>query len=503
MSQQIIQTSNLKYGETSANVSLPMSAASKGAASVGFELKIDITLPSAARASTALQLETNNTNLTLASVTRSSSSVLITSDTNLTLSAANRSSTSVSFQTLMNLSLPAANRASSATVIAHNLNLPAAARTESAIDFQTGYAIYLSLPAAGKSESGLRFAPISYVSLALNAGTRASTTSGLAASGVIGIVLDAQSRALARTDFNPVSYDSLTLSALNRASSGLEFRLVTNVSLTLAGASASSSYARLVPLGQGEMTLMATSKASAGLTLRLLRVSLTKLILSVRIVPKTRVGRHKDKHRFTVGAAEIPISDYTVDFPEGSAGCVVNLTLSKFADRSLIVEGANYKFEVGKRIGGAWQWRTIINTGALQGSSLTVGFGDRKRADVFSLSTSEPLANRLAKAPLNDLTIYDNLRVSSDELNTEVLYDTEGKSFAEEKLAIANLTVYKLFDEIFKKRCGFAAWKTNIPDVKLKEARFDMGGTYLDGVAPAIGIFEPDFTEVGGVLWIR
>lgn len=313
--------------------------------------------------------------------------------------------------------------------------------------------------------------------------------------------LRAAERATARFGFSVVMQTRLQLSATETNRANLQLRVVEATEFALSATEIARAALRLE--NKGELAIQAVETVRASVGLRIIRQANNKLILTVRIVPKTRVRRHKDLHRFSVNGAEVPISDYSADFPDGAAGCVVSVTLAKFADRRLVVPGASYKFELAKRIGGAWQWRTLIDSGVIEGSTLTIGFGDRKRADVFTLSTYEPLANRLGRSPLRDLTVYDPLRVAADELNTEIVYDTEGTAYVEELKAIPNLTVYKLLEEIFKVRCGFPAIKMNFLDSPLKEARFTTGETFMDGVAPAIGNYEPDFTDVNGVLWIR
>ncbi len=112
-------------------------------------------------------------------------------------------------------------------------------------------------------------------------------------------------------------------------------------------------------------------------------------------------------------------------------------------------------------------------------------------------------SNRLGKSPLRDLIIYDGLRVAEDTIFSEIEYDTEGVAFTVEKKNISNLTLYKLFTEIFINRCGFIEWKSNIPDSAIKQASFSVGNSFMDGIAPHCGIFEPDFTMVGTILWVR
>lgn len=255
---------------------------------------------------------------------------------------------------------------------------------------------------------------------------------------------------------------------------------------------------------KGEFNLAAKSISKGSLGLRVIRQENQKLVVTFRVAPRTRAaGRHKDLHQFLVNGVEIPITDYTADFPEDASGCAVQMTLAKYADRSLITPDANYTFRLGKRIAGVWQWRTIIDTGELQSSSLLIGFADKKKTDSFSLSTFEPFANSLGRSPLRDLIIYDPFRVAGNELSTPIRRDTEGRTYQAEKLAIPNLTLYKLFKEIFKVRLGFANLKTNIPDSPIKQATFSTAGSYRDGIAPHCGNFEPDFTVSGDTLWIR
>ena len=253
----------------------------------------------------------------------------------------------------------------------------------------------------------------------------------------------------------------------------------------------------------GELELTAKSKSKTSFGLRIIRNENTPFVLTVRTAPMTRGLRHKDLYEFKVDGVDVPISDYTVDFPPNSAGCLVNVTLSKFADKSLITPNAVYKFNLGKIIGGEEVWRTVINSGEYQSSRMTIGFGDRRRSDSFSLSTVEPLADRLGKKPLRNLVIYDPFRVSVNASDFPVKYDTEGNKFTTELLAIPNLSVKKLFQEIFVNRCGFTSVKTNLSDETVKELTFPTGRSYLEGISGIIGSYEPDFALINNDLFIR
>lgn len=296
---------------------------------------------------------------------------------------------------------------------------------------------------------------------------------------------------------------NLTLSAKSISKSNLNLIIVEPVGLVLAARTVSKSRLAIYAPDPSALDLSAVSVNSARLSLRVLRGADNRFVLTVRIAPTTRGLRHKDRHRFSVNNVEVPISGYSAEFPESAAGCTVNVTLARFADRSLITPEANYKFELASKIGGAWEWRTLIDSGLLDSTNLTIGFADRKRADSFSMSSLEPLASRLNKKPLRNLVVYDPNRVVAGADDYEVKFDTEGNRFETEILAIPSLTLYKLFSEVFVNRCGFADYRTNLPDQPIKETEFDTGSSFLDGVKGFVGSFEPDFTADGARLWIR
>lgn len=290
----------------------------------------------------------------------------------------------------------------------------------------------------------------------------------------------------------------------SRASLVLSLRETVRFNLTARTISRSTLGLTVVPPFNGEFNLQAKSISSGRVNLRFIRQINTALVVTFRIAPRTRAsGRHKQRWRFSINGAEVPISNYSVDFPEKAAGCVVQVTLAQVLDKSLCTADAVYKFELAKWSAGDWRWRTIIDTGKLQSSSLRIGFADRKKTDSFSLSTFEPVANRLGKSPLRELIVYDPYRVAENEISSEIEYDTEGTALTVEQKGIFGLTLYKLFAEVFIERCGFAAWKTNIPDSAVKQANFSLGATFMNGIAPHCGVFEPDFTMLGETLWVR
>lgn len=286
---------------------------------------------------------------------------------------------------------------------------------------------------------------------------------------------------------------SLALAFLNRLTLNLEARTRNRASLTL----------EITPPFDGVLNLQARTRNRAALNLRELRQENPSLVVTFRIAPRTRGnGHHKQRWRFSINDVEVPISNYVVDFPEQSAGCVVQVTLAQVLDRNLVVEGAVYKFELAKKIAGVWRWRTVLDSGELKSSSFRIGFADRKKTDSYALSSFEPVSNKLGRAPLRDLTVFDPFRVSAKDVSPKIEYDTEGRAITTEIKQIGNLSLYKLLDEIFLNRCDFQSWKTNIPDSMIKRADFSIGATFMRGIAPHVGVFEPDFTMIGETLWL-
>src|SRR5690606_28065225 len=110
---------------------------------------------------------------------------------------------------------------------------------------------------------------------------------------------------------------------------------------------------------------------------------------------------------------------------------------------------------------------------------------------------------RLNRTAETNLIIYDPLKVTLDEADFDIIYDTDGRPYTTELLPINQLTLFKLFDEIFENRCDFADWDTNLPDFAITRADFRAGQPLIATINGIIGTTEPDYNELGNVLWIR
>lgn len=221
------------------------------------------------------------------------------------------------------------------------------------------------------------------------------------------------------------------------------------------------------------------------------------LNLTVEIFPAAASGNYQNfGARLKINGAIIPITSYDEDKSSTSAGKRVTCELARFDDISLLTTGATYLIEISEL--GAWE---PVLQGTLSQKNFSLANEGNKPNDSVSVTFASEAEDRLAKTPKMNLVVFDSARLDIDPAEFEPVYDTEGRAYALEAKAVNNLSLYKLFNEIFVTRCGFSAVKTNLPDYPLRRADFNVSSNYLAGVAPHIGMFEAIPID-GDVLWI-
>lgn len=254
------------------------------------------------------------------------------------------------------------------------------------------------------------------------------------------------------------------------------------------------------------MIIVHTSKrlaASAGGTGQILSDAASELRLIVEFLPaEFDFGNYAEVGaRLLVGGQNIPIVSYEETADERNAGKTFSVELLRPQDKSLLTWGAEFLIETFVLNGaGAKIWEPV-HAGTINSKSVSIQNASGAPADTVSFTTVS--TDRLAKAPTRNLVVYDPARARVDPSEFETVYDNFGKSYTLETLTVASLSLHKLFDLIFKERCGFDQVKTNLPDYPIQRADFSIFGTFYDGIKPFIGAFRAiDFQTPDNVLWI-
>ncbi len=222
------------------------------------------------------------------------------------------------------------------------------------------------------------------------------------------------------------------------------------------------------------------------------------LSLIVDIIPAPRAGSYQEYDGWLkVNGVTVPIASAELDAPDDSAGMTLSATIANFSDRSLFVSDAAIEFLVSQF--GAW---TSVLTGKLNSKNYSFANANGAPNDTFNFSSVSTLNDRLARTPPTNLVIYDPAKVEIDADDYETIYDSAGRSYALSLFSMSAMSVHSLMTEVFVNRCGFSAVKTNLPNYPLKRADFSVSSSYLSGVSPHVGMFEPLIFPEGDVLWI-
>jgi len=198
--------------------------------------------------------------------------------------------------------------------------------------------------------------------------------------------------------------------------------------------------------------------------------------------------------RISADGVDYPISSFGYSESRGDAGASVAVTLTKSSDKAAIESATNIKFEVYKN--GVWS--ELFSTG----ERAQTGFSVASTGDQLTLSTAATIAERLERSPDNNLTIYDNLRLSLDSTDFESIFDTDGIEYSHDLTKEPGLTLFRLLEIVATQKMGFASYQTNLPDHALRRADFSITQSYLDGIAGHIGVFQPLIFVQGDTLWI-
>jgi len=224
----------------------------------------------------------------------------------------------------------------------------------------------------------------------------------------------------------------------------------------------------------------------------------------IDILPAVNVSRYRQYHaRCSINGSNLPIASFSLR--RSSVSSTFTARLANLADRSLIIAGASFKFEIGETVLGTTTWRTIFDTAKLSSRSYSIGMADSSPTDTFSFSTSSNLTTRLMKTPIRNTVYYDPYRTTVESTAIEVFYDTGGQAYASQVIPFPSMKLYTLFQEVFVTRCGFTSYVTNLPNYPIKRADFPFQRSYYESLRGLIGMFDLSIStsEDGTIVYIR
>lgn len=219
--------------------------------------------------------------------------------------------------------------------------------------------------------------------------------------------------------------------------------------------------------------------------------------LIVDVLPETNPRRTRVK--LLVDGNELPIESYSLSRGENQSVSELQISLADINDHTAIGQYSSVQFQIGQWIDGAWDWETVFDVGQVENSQYTFN----RNGDSFSFNSRPESFTRLSMTPQSDVVIYDSRRQILSSSDYEPIPDSDGNLYHTELVPVPNLKLYDLFNRIFITRLGYMEWESNIPNFPINQAPFAAGEAYVIGLKQILGLFEVDFDEVGGKVWIR
>lgn len=230
--------------------------------------------------------------------------------------------------------------------------------------------------------------------------------------------------------------------------------------------------------------------------------NLTLDILPENIVP----GRYvHTQPRLKIDGVEIPIISGTVSDDVNAGGRTLDVQLARIADKDLIGIDADIEFGFGTKTDGVWNESTFITllSGAMRRSlNHSLAWDNNQPQDTVSFQSVSGDTTRMMKTAERDLVIYDSSRLTLRQQDFEILFDSQGRQFTTELKPIGGLRLNALLQEIVVQRCGFAGYRTNLPNFRIKRVDIEMGSSLIDSIIGYFGMFDPVMFEEDGILWI-
>lgn len=239
-------------------------------------------------------------------------------------------------------------------------------------------------------------------------------------------------------------------------------------------------------------------KTEMAATGKVVNPQISKLRLIVDVLPIVVSNNYQDYAvRLKMNDVAIPIESWALDAPDNSAGKTFSATIARFSDRAAFTNSAAIKFEIDLGDGFYTEFEGILTE-----KNSTLANENNRPNDSFSFTAADASTDRLSYSPTRTTIIYDPARETINVTDYEPLYDTAGRAFPLDAVAVPNLSLWKLFTAIYVNRCGFSEVQSNLPDYPIRRAEVSATGTFHSAVAPHVGMFEPVVFTQGTVLWI-
>lgn len=209
--------------------------------------------------------------------------------------------------------------------------------------------------------------------------------------------------------------------------------------------------------------------------------------------------------RVKIDGVEYPIIAGNYARSRDQVGGTLQVELARIADKSAAVMGSLVEFGIGKKVAGVWDESTfekIMIDGEITGSGFSIGGTPHNPTDSFTIRAISKETSGLGLCPTRDLVMYDSAVQTLNPDDFRVKLDSEGREYTTELKPVANLKLYQVFQEIYVNRCGYASYKTNIPDIPVTQIPFTLGRSYNSAIAGFLGVFNPLFEVIDGQLWI-
>lgn len=204
--------------------------------------------------------------------------------------------------------------------------------------------------------------------------------------------------------------------------------------------------------------------------------------------------------RLRIGGAEVPISDFSFDFPEDSIGGQLTATMAN--QTQAIDEDEDIVFEIGIAAGGATEWVPIMDLGKIKSVSTLTGWP----GDQVAIRAVSALADKWDLSPPQPITLYDPDQVDVVSSNASTFGDlvNEAHQFiGSELLPVRSLDLIRLLNWVYVDKLGFAGVVTNIENFPIKTVNVAISDAYHSVAAREVGVFEPTYhADDHGTLWI-
>lgn len=250
---------------------------------------------------------------------------------------------------------------------------------------------------------------------------------------------------------------------------------------------------------KGKAVLTGTSTLSADATAVEAERAVCNVTLTVLdAIPEDAETRGTISARLVVDNVSYPIRSASYKEPRNAAGVSLQCILQRTAARDALAAADSFRFDIYE----FGSWRTIFDAGRRSGGGFSFSFTDGKVNDELSISTIGPVSDKINKSPLESLTIYNPAFDDVTAAQFPPVYDTNGTPHYREIIPRSGLTLHWLLEYILVTRCGFTSIETDLPDGLVRRADFERTETFLNGLAPLIGAFDPLIFVQGGTVWI-